>query len=280
MFDSNWMHVGAVAPSALGDARLQCHHAVQIAVSATISYLPPARDDSHTALHWVTPSRALVTELIPADRPFHIALRPADLSLHALDASLNVRRSFALSGNDARQGHDWLVEVARDAGLDASRVTSRKHYTIPTHPVAEGQPFALGEGSEFAELERYWLNATLVLEEVVRREPSASRVLLWPHHFDIATLIALPPSETASSPRIGVGHSPGDEWYAEPYWYVSPHPPGEPSRPPLELGFWHTNGWVGAVLKASDYVAADAVGQHRRVTTFAKSAIHGCRALF
>ena len=238
------------------------------------------RDDSHTALHWVAPIRALVTELIPAKQPFHVALRPADLSLHALDASLNVRRSFALPGNEGRAAHEWLADVARDAGLDASRLTSSKHYTIPTHPVADGKPFALRDGNAFAELERYWSNASLVLDEVARSEPGASRVLVWPHHFDIATLIALPPTETAASATIGVGHSPGDEWYGEPYWYVSPRPSGEPSRLPLEVGFWHTTGWVGAVLKASDYVAADGAGQHRRVTTFVGSAIRACRTLF
>ena len=41
---------------------------------------------------------------------------------------------------------------------------------------------------------------------------------------------------------IGVGLSPGDTYYAEPYWYVSPYPyPGLEDLPVLDgSGFWHT----------------------------------------
>jgi hypothetical protein len=278
--DSSWVRLGSVPPTALGDARLQVHHAVQVAVSAAISYLPAVPDDSHTALRWVAPIRALVTELIPADRPFRIALRPADLSLHALDATLNVGRSFALPGNDVGAAQEWLGEVAKAAGLDAARLSFRKHYTIPTHAVAEGAAFTLRESNGLTELERYWSNASLLLEEVARDEPTASAVRVWPHHFDIATLIALPPRTTAPSRTIGVGHSPGDEWYGEPYWYVSPYPsPPVSSLPPTEIGAWHTTHWIGAVLTASDYVADDAVQQQRRVVRFVTSAIRACRKI-
>ena len=44
--DSSWARLGAVASSALTDARLQVHHAAQIAVSATISYLPASPDEA------------------------------------------------------------------------------------------------------------------------------------------------------------------------------------------------------------------------------------------
>lgn len=276
--DSSWVRLGSVPPTALGDARLQVHHAAQVAVSAAISYLPAVADDSHTALRWVAPIRALVTELIPAERPFRIALRPADLSLHALDATLNAGRSFALPGNDVRRAQDWLAEVAKAAGLDSARLISRKHYTIPTHAVADGAPFTLRESNEFTELERYWSNASLLLEEIARDESTASAVRVWPHHFDIATLIALPPNATAPSRNIGVGHSPGDEWYGEPYWYVTPYPsPPVSSLPPIEGGTWHTSGWVGAVLAASDYVTDDAAQQQRRVSAFVGASVRACR---
>jgi len=52
---------------------------------------------------------------------------------------------------------------------------------------------------------------------------------------------------------IGVGLSPGDASYNEPYWYVSPSPyPDTTSLPALDgNGFWHSQHWVGAVLPTS-----------------------------
>ena len=278
--DSSWMRLGAVPSTALVDARLQVHHAAQIAVSAAISYLPVAPDDSHTALTWVEPLRALVTVLIPAARPFRVALRPADLSLHALDATMNAGRSFALPGSGAPRAHEWLAEIAGASGLDASRLTFSKHYTIPAHPVGDGGPFELREGNAFSELERYWSNASRILTEVARAEPTASPILVWPHHFDIATLIGSAPSQSSPSKKVGVGHSPGDEWYGEPYWYVSPYPsPQAPRLPSLDGGFWHTTRWVGAVLRASDYLSGDGSEQQRCVAAFVDSAIRACRLM-
>jgi hypothetical protein len=47
--------------------------------------------------------------------------------------------------------------------------------------------------------------------------------------------------------------SPGDGSYSQPYFYVSPWPyPDVSTLPPLVLGHWHTEGWVGAVLTAEE----------------------------
>lgn len=278
--DTSWVRLGVVPPSALTDARLQVHHAAQIAVSATISYLAARPDDSHTSLTWSAPLRALVTEVIPADRPFRVALRPEDLTLHALDGVMNASRSFSLPGSNIAEADTWLADVAGSAGLDPTRFTSRKHYAIHSHPVAAGAAFSLGRGDAFGELERYWSNAAIVIDDLVRETPGASPVRVWPHHFDIATLISLPPAAGGVRRTIGVGHSPGDEWYAEPYWYIGPYPyPSTADLPPLEGGHWHTTGWVGAAMPASDYVPGDSADQRHRVIAFVGSAVRACRVL-
>jgi hypothetical protein len=279
--DSGWVRLGAVPPTDLADARLQLHHATQIAVSATISYLVAQPDDSHTALSWSGPHGALVTEPISAARPFRIGLRVRDLTLHAFDEAMRATQPFALSGKTMADAYAWLSEVASSAGLPRERLTSSKHYTIPGHPVADGAPFSVGSGDELAELERYWSNAANLLEALVLNVDGASGVRCWPHHFDIATLITLPAATGRRQRTIGVGHSPGDEWYAEPYWYVGPYPYPETSEfPPVDGGgHWHTKGWVGAALPASSYAAADGLGQRQQVVTFIDSAVKACRTL-
>ena len=278
--DSTWARLGEVRPDGLTDARLQVHHAAQIAVSATISYLPARHDDSHTALRWSAPLFALVTESIPTPgRAFRVALHPTTLTLLSVDEAGVVSGSFALIGRTVDEGHGWVAAVARSVGLDGARLTPRKHYTIPHHEVAEGATFSAGARG-LAELERYWANAAGILNAFARATPGASPVRVWPHHFDMASLISLPADARGTGRTIGVGHSPGDEWYAEPYWYVGPYPhPPTTSLPQLGHGHWHTKGWVGAALPASEYVGADRMDQCRLVRAFIESAVSACRAL-
>ena len=273
---SGWTRVGQVPPGALSDTRLQLHHAAQIAVSAAISYLAARSDDSHTALTWVAPLGCLATEPITATRQFRIALRVEDLTLHLLEENESARRSFALPGRTVAEGQRWLVEVLAQAALDPARFTARKHYTMPAHPVASGATFSVDRRAQFEELARYWSNAAGLAAGLARATEGAGPVRTWPHHFDIATLITLP---GGSGSTVGVGQSPGDESYGEPYWYVGPNPyPSVTALPPIAAsGHWHTQGWFGAVLVASDYVGAP--DQRLQVSAFIDSALAACRTL-
>jgi len=273
---SSWTRVGKVRPGALTDARLQLHHAAQIAVSAAISYVAARSDDSHTALTWIAPLRALATEPITATRPFRIAVRVEDLTLLAIDEKGLATRSFALPGHTVAEGQAWLVEALAQFALDPVRFTARKHYTIPPHSVASGAVFSLDSGADLHELSAYWSNAADLLVALAQTTNGAGPVRTWPHHLDIATLIQLPGTVGRT---IGVGQSPGDDSYAEPYWYVGPYPyPAVTALPSLAgSGHWHTQGWVGAVLSASDYVSAP--DQRSQVTAFIDSAVGACRQL-
>jgi len=108
-------------------------------------------------------------------------------------------------------------------------------------------------------------------------------VRCWPHHFDIATLIALDPGmnpETARS--IGVGLSPGDAGRPHPYFYVTLWPyPKDRELPALEGGgVWNTEGWTGAVLETPALLRAGiGEAQAEQAERFVESAIAACQAL-
>jgi hypothetical protein len=89
-----------------------------------------------------------------------------------------------------------------------------------------------------------------VLEELRAQagpELEASRVQLWPEHFDVSTELG---SEAAGA-RAGYGGSPGDDDHDEPYLYVVPWT----AEPDGEL--WGAKGFVGAELRYADLLAAD-----------------------
>ncbi|NJK28187.1 MAG: hypothetical protein HC925_06385 [Coleofasciculaceae cyanobacterium SM2_3_26] len=99
----------------------------------------------------------------------------------------------------------------------------------------------------------YYDRTYAYLAEISRTESGASPVQIWPHHFDMAVLISLPTPEGEEARSIGVGLSPGDGTISEPYWYITPYPePTSDRLTPLPKGTWKMEGWVGALLIATE----------------------------
>jgi hypothetical protein len=277
MRELEWRPLGSVVPVSLVDARLQGHHATQIIVSAAISYLPRRDDDSHTNLEWLPTHGVLATNVLDAKRSLRLGLRLDGLELCALEAG-HERSAFPLDGKTLPDALVWLSNTLMSADLDPARLTTEKHYRIPSHPVEAGAPYRLGDGTALRELAHAYHDAWLVTSAVRDRTPGAAEPRCWPHHFDLATLVTLQKGSDATTRTIGVGLSPGDESYAEPYFYVTPYP-----HPPIDTlgrlvsGRWHTSGWVGAVLTLTELVNGGEAGQRERALAFVDAAVVECR---
>lgn len=208
-------------PDPLIDARLQAHWALQLASTIGRTTSEPAPDDSHAGFRWSEERRALRQE-----NRFRAGLRIHDLTL------LVGEETFPLDGCTFDEGWSWIEQ--RVPG-----VRRELDMPMPHHQVADGAPFVIGSGEGLAELSADYSEAAGRLSRI------HADVRCWPHHFDIATLIALGEGRT-----IGVGMSPGDELISEPYWYVNHYPPTPRRRDLPQLaggGRWQTFGWVGAV---------------------------------
>jgi hypothetical protein len=273
---SNWQSVGNVTPTELVDARLQLHYALQIIVSAPISFLAKRADDSHTNLEWLPTFEALGTNWLERPQRVRFALRPASLALLTIDEGGSIASKLVLDAKTSADGVEWLRQSLNEFGYDGAALTTKKHYEIPPHPVASGAAYDCGKSERFAEWRRYYADAHELASSVCATRTGASPPRCWPHHFDLATLITLSENPGREKRTVGVGMSPGDDSYSEPYFYVGPypHPPAERLRPFGSLGTWHTQGWVGAVLRASEVASfADAARQAEAVHTFADVAI-------
>ena len=278
----SWKPLGAVAPTQLVDARLQLHHAAQVVASAGVTFLPPAPDDSHPNLGWVESLGALMGHSLPgADA--QVGLRVADLSLLLVNGSGEVSDDFALDGKKLDDGYAWLAEATARAGakLPAAGVT-RAAYEIPDHPTGRGETFSCKPSDASDELARWFANGHYALVALAARVPGASDVRCWPHHFDLGSLAGLankPDGSLAKS--VGLGLSPGDDDYAEPYWYVSPWPYPEPNALPslANGGHWHTEGHTSAIFTGSDLVGGSPENQSDRLQAFLDAAVHACRRI-
>ena len=274
MIDVGWREVGAIAPDALAPARLQLHWAAQTVSAVAASLIAPLTDDSHRSLEWHRRLGSLVTQTLPAGH--RAGLRLDDLIVFA-EKDGEIEASFPFDGRTLDDGFAWWQKLLEGMGATLLRPLARADWDMPDHGTGRGDAFDVSEAAGMAEISRHYGNADLVLQQVADREVRASPVRCWPHHFDIATVISFDsdaPADAAHS--IGVGMSPGDDSYAEPYFYANPWPrPTEVVKAPLPAaGRWHRDGWFGAVLTASRLVASgEAAGQQERVEAFLAAAI-------
>ena len=223
---------GAFAPKALVEARRLAHHAAQWPTRAARANLAAVPDDRHSSLIWDPAQAALLSRPFGAAR---VGLRVADLALLFLHGG--EVETFALDGQSDARANAWLDARLAAAGLKPAS-GARLPYKLKAAPVR------LSVTGELKELARWFAVSADVLEALKNRL-AAGPVLCWPHHFDIAMVV-----ELGESRSVGMGVSPGDEHYAQPYAYVSPYPRPDPAAlAPLPAGgAWHTSGFLGAVM--------------------------------
>lgn len=274
----DWETLGGVDPRQLADARLQLHWMAQTAAAVGKRLLPHQPDYSEQSLQWSAELRALVQTPVEAARPFRAGLRPSPPALLLAGDGDEILRELPLEGRTLEEAYIWMSEhIEGLLGRSLAQLLERPG-ELPPHPVSTGAPFA-SSAEACAEIARYFADADRLLRQVRDENPGASPVRCWPHHFDIATLIALETGADAETARsIGVGLSPGDDRFTEPYFYVLPWPAPKGELPELAGGgWWHTEEWTGAVLEASRFTGAPE--QARQVEDFLSSAVMASRRL-
>lgn len=281
---SDWETLGAVDPRSLIDARLQLHWAAQAAAAVGKQLLPRQPDFSEQSLEWLEGPCALAQSVVVGARPFRSAIRLASPALLLLDEAGETLRELFLDGRTLDEAYEWVRrEVEALLGRPLDQPLERPE-GLPSHPVSAGAPFSFTGSPAPAELGRYYAGADRLLRGFRERNPDASPVACWPHHFDLATLIRLDPGADPEHARsIGVGLSPGDDGCAEPYFYILPWPRPHGELPQLDGGGWHMESWVGAVLTASEWIATSGGSsngaQRERIERFLSSAVAACRSL-
>lgn len=265
----DWQPLAAVDDETIAAARTASHYAVQWLGRFGRAFGTPQADDSHTSLSWDSKTKALRNgtekyELAFDFDRFALTLRQTGQST----------KDFSLKNKSDADVRNWLGAGATELGLDPSSLDHDLPYELPGSPLASGKPYnddTFKSGLAF--LHDFYANAATTLESISRQTKGALPVRCWPHHFDIATLIAIDPQTSEEARSIGVGFSPGDETYSTPYLYITPWPyPSTDALTPLPSpGNWHTDGWVGGILKISDLVAVG--DQKKALNEFAGTAL-------
>lgn len=256
--------LGAIDPNNLAQARLVIHWAAQVVSAAGNGRLPARNDSSHTNLGWSHDLDALVTHPLThqpggVDEGDVVAgIVPGSLELFVARGGSAVANE-PLRGKTLKEGLEWLKQ-ALDAELERPAELVPPEHDMPEHPLGAGAVFPAPESAAYGEVAQWFHLAHHLLSEVAaHNRDRAPAPRCWPHHFDIATLITIEAHDDAEKAKsVGIGMTPGDDSYAQPYFYVTAWPyPQKTTLPELRHGKWHTEGWMGAVLTATETLAAD-----------------------
>ena len=276
-----WTELGTHAPDELCDATLQLHWAAQYLASMGQTFAEAADDDSHRAMTWNGSLRAFVSAPMAGPYPFRAALRPSDMTLLLVDRTGAELGSLPLAGVARDEGYEWLgLGMATYLGGTPPKI-ARPDYELPPHPVSTGDARFDVDSSHLRTLSALYAAAAEVLDEVTTARTDASSVLCWPHHFDIATLLTVDDgTEDGVTKTVGVGMAPMGGGFESWYWYVTPYPyPAADALPSLSPpGYWHTEGWTGAVLRGTEVAPLSANERKETVLDFVTRAIDGATA--
>ncbi len=234
--------------------RIQLHYGVQFPAATAVALATPQADYRHTALTWHPTWASFISTEIAATTPFVVALDPLELTVALRDRDGTVLTSLPLLGQTLATGLAWLQTAVTHLGAEGTKIRwiSYPPDDFPDHPLAHGAEFTVGQPAVRQFLVDDYALTQAYLTNLAQVYPQATAPVIWPHHFDLATLIPVGAGTGEAGASIGVGLSPGDGSYGEPYWYVSPWPYPQGELPTLPApATWHTHGWVGAVLRRS-----------------------------
>ena len=253
-------------PTELSHARAVAHRAVQLVTAAARANLEPAADDSHSNLGWDKTSRLFVSQPLPGqdgDRFVGLTLAPLRLNVIENDQS---QASCNLQGLALSDAFRWLDGQLMDRGLSPAS-GARIPYGLPTE-VEAVSGFQTEDVADQMECLAGWFDLAAVhLEQFAAvhtdLSPGPGPVRCWPHHFDIATYVQLETGDFESARGVGVGLSPGDESYNQPYFYINPWPHLDPSDLPdlPPPGHWQTEGFVGAIATGEEVLTLDDIAR-------------------
>ncbi len=268
---NNWQTLNRISDDRLFEARAQLHQAVQLLTAVGISFIPPKADDSHTSFKWSQKSLSFLSQGFGGELAFHLSLNPLDLTLQAFHSD-ELLAEIKLNGVTLKQAATDLEFFWEDHGLPEDVFTMKRHFELPDYPDRWETVFDISDTDAFQTLASSYGNAASEFEARIKNDSRASGLMIWPHHFDLASLI-----DTGAGKSIGLGISPGDGSYTAPYYYVSvwPYPSAEQIKAqPLSQGVWHTKGWTGMVLTLDQITTcSEGSGQKSVVDTFLNEAL-------
>ena len=251
----SWNHLYPLDLSELATVREQLHQAVQSVAAVGRHFLEASKEDENAALLWIPNPKRLAGKWIATPKgKFRASISFAERRIFLIDEQIRVIDSFGIHGNTFNQLMVWFEEHIGKLGLPVENFNVNLPYELPNYATQKKQAFALPDTGLSDAFTHFYANSRVILEQLRGSFSGVGETTVWPHHFDQAISVRLKDSgNPETSSYLGIGMSPGDDHYPQPYFYVNSWPYAEEERlQPLNFGKWHGDDWIGAVFTAEE----------------------------
>lgn len=258
-----WKQLGAAHPGKLGKACLQPYQLAQWLARFARGYLEAREDDSHTSLEWRRDLQMMTTDALRiSDRTVSFGLQPRDLVM-TLFIDGDIAEEVSAHGVKDAAISAWMHAQLKRLGLDPQALDAPLPYELPPSPYAARAAYnANKDVAALSEIGRYLDNAAMILEDIVAAHgavtPGPAPLRLWPHHFDLATIITLEEGDFEKARAVGAGLAIPDKLHKDYYFYTYPWPRHErQGLPKLRSNCsYQYDGFFGAVQPMTKIVKA------------------------
>ncbi len=269
----NWEHASFDDKDRISSIKAQLHHVLQSCSAFGRHYLPASEEDENAVISWVPEEKIMVGKWVESESGL---VRPGlDISSKTLifQRENAETSSLDIQGNSFAQLMMWLEGQAGESGLSVDKFSADLPYELPKYDTQKGSPFLLEDDEALEALLSLYHNAFLLCSNLRGKFSNVSEVRIWPHHFDLAISVKLKESGNAdTSTYLGIGFSPGDDHYDEPYFYTNSWPFADDALlRDLSNGHWHIDDWVGGVLTLNELVEIKEGLQEEKVFGFYES---------
>lgn len=250
-----WINLTPVDLQGVKQAKEQFHKASQSVAATGRHFLEASPQDENAVLSWDKGIQGMVGKWIPtSEGTIRAGLRLPDPIIFIQDEFSQIVEESPIRDKTFSQLMIWFEEKMGARGLPVENFSAHLPYELPEYASQNGKPLVFSDDTSHEALVVMYDNCYNIMTEVKQAFDPLTKTTIWPHHFDEAISIKLKDSgDPDTSTFLGLGFSPGDDHYDEPYFYVNSWPYAEDSLlKSLPAGDWHTDEWVGAFLKVQE----------------------------
>lgn len=243
-------------PANFSKEEINLHRAIQLLSLTGVNLLPALPDDSQNTAVWDESINTILGRSFDlSNTSYQLGIRLTPFELVLLDTKLNTINSIDIGGLDQPALYsiweDWLANL----GFEGDLVT-KLHYELPQNDLYKSNQFD-GVTVEFAKTwSRLRAFANKAMGNLNQLSGITSEINIWPHHFDTGVYYSITKVNNETTQSIGAGLAIADSMINEPYFYLYGWTKEGKidyiDTPDLASGNWLTEGWQGAVLKASE----------------------------
>ncbi|MFT4679786.1 MAG: hypothetical protein ACI84C_002063 [Flavobacteriales bacterium] len=237
------------------------HQAAQYIAAVGKSFLESVPDGNHTNMRWDSAACAMVGRPIDEAKEISLALNYSSYSLEFVDTNVDVLASLYLGGSRHDAILFWIQEQTDLLGIEGD-LDFDIQYELPYPAMEMDMVFPEEDSNELQRLSDMRTAVQNALSTVLNPIAAAREIRVWPHHFDIGSMIITQVEDNALVSSIGVGMAVPDAMVDDFYLFTTAwrrDGVGLDNMANLTLGKWRNPDWNGATLEAGELSEAEMV---------------------